>query len=275
MTLRKLLALLLCLAMMLAAVGCGEAASTTDEDDDKPAKKSSTSVSTTQTGDEDVTTTTDMVTTTTQRDKDTTAEPTTTTTTGSGTAAALPDDEMILGDWETEIEFGDMMDYMGDETSTVNYFDFSTFAITMTFSFEEDGTARQTANVKDAEVEELTAIFLDGMDEYLQAMLRDGGYSSAEELCEANGCSSMEELREKMAELLAQLIVSSVNLIVEEVTYRFEDGYLFFTDAEGEEEQYNYTLTATRLLMDYVGEVTEENESVINAIMPLTFKKVG
>ena len=255
MTLRKLLALLLCLAMMLAAVGCGEATVVEDDDDDKSSKKSKTSVSTSVTGDGSTTTHTGK--TTTSRDKDTTTH--TTTTTPHGGTVAL----------------GKAMGAMSTEDNAMQYFDLQALNVIMAYRFNNDGTATMSMQVKDETAEELKSAFLDGMDEYLQAMMREGGYATPDKFCEAMGCASMDELRDKMAEMLAQLIVSSLDMITQDVTYRFEDGYLYFADERGEEEQYNYTLTATRLLLNFAGELDEDNADAISALMPLTFKKVN
>ncbi len=272
MTLRKLLALLLCFLMLLVAVGCGEAADIEDDDDDKSSKKSKTSVSTSVTGDGSTTTHTGK--TTTSRDKDTTTHATTTTVAQGGTAVRLPDDELILGDWEADVALGRAMGAMSTEDNAMQYFDLQALNVIMAYRFNDDGTATMSMHVKDETAEELKTAFLDGMDEYLQAMMREGGYATPDKFCEAMGCASMDELRDKMAEMLAQLIVSSLDMITQDVTYRFADGYLYFADENGEEEQYNYTLTATRLLLNFAGELDEDNADAISALMPLTFKKV-
>lgn len=272
MTLRKVLALLLCLVLAFAAVGCGEAADVKD-DDDKSSKKSKTSVSTSVTED-GTTTTKETAATTTSRDKDTTTHATTTTT-HSGTAERLPDDELILGDWEAEVALGKAMGAMDDEDDAMQYFDLQALNVVMAYRFNDDGTATMSMQVEDETAAELKTAFLDGMDAYLQAMMREGGYATPDKFCEAMGCDSMDELRETMADMLAQLIVSSMEMITQDVTYRFADGYLYFADENGGEEQYNYTLTATRLLLNFAGELDEDNADAINALMPLTFKKAG
>ena len=271
MTIRKLLALLLCLVMLLLAVGCGETADTNDDDDDKPTKKSKTTVTTTQTGDEGVTTT-DFVTTTTTKAG---SKDTATTTTTTRLVATLPDDQLILGDWEAEVALGTVMNLAADESGMADMFDYGDLTVTMAYHFDENGTATMTMYANDDALASLTNTFMSGMDAYLQQMVQAGGYTSADDLCAMMNCASMDELREKMADSMAQVIVMSLNTASEEVEYSFSDGYLCFENAAGEAETYNYTLTATRLLINYAGELDEESASIVNALMPLTFKKVG
>lgn len=272
MTLRKLLALLLCLVMLLLAVGCGEAADTNDDDDDKPTKKSKTTVTTTQTGDGEVTTTTDFVTITTQRDKDTTAEPTTTTT--GRPVAMLPDDQLILGDWEADVALGKVLNAAAAE-SGMDMFDYGDLTVTMAYHFGDDGIATMAMNVDNDATTNLTNTFMNGMDAYLQELVSAGGYDSADDLCAAMNCASIDELRDMLANSMAQMISTSLNAVTEEVEYYFTDDYLCFENADGEVETYNYTITATRLLIDYAGEIDEENASVVSTLMPLTFKKAA
>ncbi len=264
---RKLLALLLCLGMMLAA-GCGEETGTTVDDHHKSSKESKTTTSVIETG---ITTTTGFVTTTTATE--TTA--TTTTTQASGTLAPLTDEEKIIGQWEAEIALGDALNAQAEESGIDAYFNFDGMCITLRYEFKEDGTTAMAMQADNAFAEKMKAAYLDGMEAYIDAFICESGYASAETFCEFMGCDSMEELYDKMATMLSEGTVTALNAVAQEGVYRFEDGYLCLGTSDIEEDEiYSYTLTATRLLLNYVGEVTEENDSVLQTLMPLTFKKV-
>ena len=272
---RKLLLLLLCLAMLLMAVGCGEELYR-DKDDAQTGDehRTTTSISTT----EKETTTAHGITTTTKPETTTTATDTTTeaTTTTTQQTAALTDEEMIVGQWEARIALGDALNAQAAETGTGDFFNFEGLEVILSYEFKEDGTTAMAMMADEEFAEQLKAVYLNGMEAYLQTLMSDAGYASVDVFCQMMGCDTLEDLYEKMAATLADGTTVALSAATQEGTYRFADSYLHLEDsATGAEEVYNYTLTSTRLLLNYIGEETEENDSVLQTLMPLTFKKVG
>ncbi len=193
---KKLLALLLCLALlgtlMFTLVGCDES-DDADSDDEKTSESSS---------DED------------------------------DIGSAKPED-LIVGTWHTELDMTKMMtDSFGTNATLQKYFKVDKFTMAMNWEFSKDKTltvsvdkehlATQLKNIKNA--------FKAGMEQYITDLLKENNVNmTVDEFLEKQNTSWDELLGQFTVE---NILASSNNQMEKTSTYEFKDGKLYIDSDE-------------------------------------------
>ncbi len=226
---KKILALLLALAMVFTLCACGYDADDDDDDDDKGSKVHAS--------DKDK-----------SKDKD----------------KKVSAEELIVGDWETEINMIDAMEMMGYEgfDELTEYFDFGKIDYVMVFSFDEDGEY-ELHMTADADV--LKKVLRDGMVKLLEESLE--GYTIADAAAEEG--MTEDELLDALIEQSFGDIDDMVNFNSYSGTYEIDGDKLIL---DGEEDSYDVFEVDEDELTFVKSYVDGEKED--NPLYPLTFDRV-
>lgn len=235
---KKLLVLLLALAMVFALCACGNDADDDDDaDDDKGGKV--------HVSDKDKDKDKDK-----NKDKDKKASA----------------EDLIVGDWETELNMLDAMEMMGYEgfDELTEYFDFGKINYTMAFSFDEDGEYEMSMTV---DVDVLEKVLRDGMVKLLEESLEGTGYTIADAAAE-EGMTEDELLDELIEDSFGDLD-DMADLLSYSGTYEIDGDKLIL---DGDEESYDVFEVDEDELTFVKSYVDGEKED--NPFYPLTFDRV-
>lgn len=244
---KKLLALLLAMVMILALfAGCSGSDDKDDDKDDKDDKKTSQ-----QSG---------------EKEDEKEAE------------ANIPDQEKLIGTWEGELDMTEaIMQQVGAGAEGLEIEDFS---VTAVFTFKEDGTytmAFDEDSVEDAFdglVEDLSVFMEDMMKEQAEA-----AGMTLEQLMEAAGMT-MDDLVDMVVQSLEEedLVDTLVEESKTEGKYEAKDGKLYTTDDPDEdidEDVYDtYTLEGDVLTLTATYG-SDADENLIKSVYPVVLKKVS
>ncbi len=250
MMFRKTLGVLLCLGLMLSAVGCGEEMPREGEEsqpNNRPATTAAAVTTTTAT-----TTTTEATTTTTL----VTTVATTTTTT-----VAQTEEDLIVGEWRAQVPFATALPYLADGV------DMSEVLVEYVYTFDAEGNVEKNLQVDESSAH---TAFANGLDAEIQADMQERGSASVEEYCASWGCESLEEVCDMKETMFLEGLQNRVGQSAATGSYTFnEDKLILCCNRMGEEvtETYGYTITATRLLMNRLDETDEP--------WSYTFKKIA
>ncbi len=176
---------------------------------------------------------------------------------GEGEGEKEDEVETIVGKWECEFESSEIIKQQvaAEDEQMASCFDFSKLApLSIVMEFKADGTYKTTGNA-DALLASLPAVFKEGVVKYLEAMLGDAlGGKSVEEYCTENGMDLNEVIEGAMSEFDMDSISKSFDA---EGKYKAENGKLYTTDsldAEIDESVYEeYELKGTKLTIKEEG----------------------
>ncbi len=189
--------------------------------------------------------------------------------------------DQLLGTWETTVDMTEVMnEQMALEEEMAEYFEFSSFAIKMSITFNEDDTyviAVDKASAENA-LETMKSDMEVGLTKYFQALLDEADVT---DMTVDDLLSSMNMTMESMLDELFNEAMDEEELFGEleqEGKFKAADGKLYLSDGleyEVDEKEYeNYTLEGDTLtLVSCVSE--EELDEFTQSLYPQTFKKVG
>lgn len=189
--------------------------------------------------------------------------------------------DKLLGTWETTVDMTEMMnEQMALEEEMADYFEFSSFSIKASITFNEDDTysiSVDKASVESA-LETMKSDMETGLTKYFEAMLDEAGMTdlSVDDLLGSMNTSMEAMLDELFNEAMEQEELFSE--LEQEGKFKAAEGKLYLSDSleyEVDEKEYeNYTLEGDTLtLVSCVSE--EEPDEFTQSLYPQVFKKVS
>ena len=185
------------------------------------------------------------------------------------------DSELIVGKWEANFDFGKMVSdmltlQMGD---TASYFKFENLILKWVFEFEKDGDSITYIDQKS--VDDMFVLlqnqFYEGMKQYTVALYNStsGKQATFEEILAAMQTDEETFKQQCLASLNKDDFVGSLDE-KETGKYEIKDGKLYL----GKNEEFTYTLSEEKFVLS---EYTSENsvaEGTMAIFLPLEFTRV-
>jgi len=255
MNIKKLLALLLAIVMVLSLAACG---STDDDDDDDDKDKEGTSATDEDKDGEDEDTDED------KQDDDKKDDD----------KKDDEDEDSLVGKWEGEMNLGAAMDAMLTGEVLFSYCDFDDLAVTMTFTFDDDGTLEievDEDSCKDM-VDDIVDIVMDGIEEYLDAngATWDDVGATKSEMREAMMEQFSEDAIMEMAESMAG---SGYYVAVDDRIYTAEDEDDLEDEVDEDSSYMEFSLKGDKLTIKDIVDDGESIDDYIPGMMPITLKR--
>lgn len=194
-------------------------------------------------------------------------------------------EELIIGEWEGTVEFGDYMSELlatsldaGDE----DYFDNLTFDMVFDFEFTKDGEATLTINK--SEFEKSLDSMKDDLKEGLAQMLKDMAEENdadLDDLVAGSGYDSLDELiDDALSELTAEDMLDSFgggDML--SGTYEIDGDKLYILD-EGEERGddncLSFEISEKKLTINLSDEAKaelDEDEEIVSSMFPMELNR--
>lgn len=191
--------------------------------------------------------------------------------------AQKPDEELIIGEWEGEVDMSEMMmESFGDEEMG-DYVDVKDFKIKLIVEFNEDG--KFTASIDKKSAEDAFEGFVDdmkkGMRAYYEDMAEDSG-SSVDDLFGDMGMTLDSYFDLMFGEEAVDAMIEGLTSEKNEGEYKIEDGklYMITEDEEFDKDEYTvYKLTSKKLIFEEIHGEEEEDGIVADKMLPITFKR--
>lgn len=183
------------------------------------------------------------------------------------------DKELIIGDWECEIDITDMMadaflsaDGMDEYAE---YFDIKDLSFNMIMSFDEDGTCSMALDKASMEecIDDLMNQAIDGM----VAMMEDMTGMSLADMAAASNVSE-DDFKAQLKTTLTQEANLGDDLFgdleSEETEYEIKDGKIYL----GEDETMTYELSKNELTITEI-DAESDSDFDLEDLLPLEFKR--
>ena len=248
MNIKKLLALLLAIVMVLSLAACG---STDDDDDDDDKDKEGTSATDENEDGEE------------EGDKK-----------DDGKKEEDEDEDPLVGKWVGDMSFGPYLGAILGGEVLFSYCDFDDLAVTVTFTFGDDGTLSievDEDSCKDM-VDDIADIIIDGVEDYLDAngaTWEDAGMTK-EEMRESVMAQFTEDAIIEMAESMAS---SGYYVAVDDRIYASEDEDDLEDEVEEDSNYMEFSLKGDKLTIKDIVDDGESIDDYIPGMVPITLKR--
>lgn len=195
-------------------------------------------------------------------------------------------EELLVGDWETTVELGELMSEMLGESlgdDYAKYFKNMELDLVMSLELTKKGEFAMELDedaLKD-ELEDFKEDLKDGMEDMLRDMAKDQE-ADINDIVEQNGYDSLDEfLDEAVAEFEVDSMIEAFDIEDMSGEYEVEDDKLYMI-ADGEERDDDdyvlFEVSAKKLTIDMPDGATdeiddEEVSGVVNYMLPLVFER--
>lgn len=189
--------------------------------------------------------------------------------------------ESIVGTFEGALDFAAVLMEMLtlSDPESAEYFDLHDLRVTIGFTFRDDGTCIMYFDEASMEaiVEPMTQQLVDSFYSMLEAVLAEQEIEmSVEDFLDASNISLDTLVDELSKQLLSE---ETLKEMTQEYNYKREDAKLYLSDEKPEdmteEDANGYTLVNGTLTIEAPVEEDEDSQALINAMFPMTLKRVG
>jgi len=189
--------------------------------------------------------------------------------------------ESIVGTFEGALDFAAVLMEMLtlSDPESAEYFDLHDLSVTIGFTFRDDGTCTMYFDEASMEaiVEPMTQQLVDSFYSMLEAVIAEQEIEmSVEDFLDVSNISLDTLVDEMSKQLLSE---ETLKEMTQEYNYKREDAKLYLSDEKPEdmteEDANGYTLVNGTLTIEAPVEEDEDSQALINAMFPMTLKRVG